>query len=176
MVRRKKKRFHTDNEVRIAAQTLITSKTDLHGYITYCNEDVIHSSGYTEKELFMQPHSIIRHPDMPRTVFKLLWDYVQNGKEIFAYVKNLSKTGSFYWVFANITPSYDANNNIIGYYSVRRQPTAIGIQTADGLYKEMLKIEETEGMEGGEAYLNNVLKSLKKPYNQVIYELQYKGQ
>ena len=115
MVRRKKKRFHTDNEVRIAAQTLITSKTDLHGYITYCNEDFIHYSGYTEKELFMQPHSIIRHPDKPSTVFKLLWDYVQNGKEIFAYVKNLSKTGSFYWVFANITPSYDANNNIIGY-------------------------------------------------------------
>lgn len=168
MRRRLKK---SGREVRIAAQTLITSKTDLTGRITYCNQDFIHYSGYSEKELIMRPHSIIRHPDMPRTVFKLLWDYVQDGKEIFAYVKNLSKSGNFYWVFANITPSYNEKNEIIGYYSVRRQPTIEGIKAASGLYEQMFEIEKSEGMEGGEAFLLKLLNG--KPYNQFVYEIQY---
>ena len=69
-----------------------------------------------------QPHSIIRHPDMPRAVFKLLWDTVIEGREIFAYVKNKAKNGDFYWVFAHVTPSYDNDRRIIGFHSNRRVP------------------------------------------------------
>ena len=74
---------------------LITSKTDLQGIITYCNRDFLTYSGYTESELLNQPHNIIRHKDMPRCVFKMLWEYIQSGREIFAFVKNLTKIKIF---------------------------------------------------------------------------------
>ena len=84
----------------------IISLTDTKGRITYGNRIFIEFSGYTEDELLGTQHNIIRHPDMPRSVFKLLWDKIQAKEECFAYVKNMSKDGSFYWVFANITPTF----------------------------------------------------------------------
>jgi hypothetical protein len=72
-------------------------------------------SGFTPNELLGQPHSIIRHPDMPRAVFKLLWDTLAAKQELFAYVVNMAKDDDdYYWVFAHITPSYDATSNVIG--------------------------------------------------------------
>ena len=82
-------RFFDDDDI-------IVSKTDLKGKITYANRVFSQVSGYTEPELIGQPHNLIRHPDMPRCVFKLLWDTVQDGREIFAYVVNLCKGGDHY--------------------------------------------------------------------------------
>jgi PAS domain S-box-containing protein len=101
---------------------IIVSKTDLKGRITYANQTFCHIAGYSEAELMGQPHSIIRHPDMPRAVFKLLWDTLLEGREVFAYVKNMAKNGSYYWVFAHVTPSFDPDKKIIGFHSSRRVP------------------------------------------------------
>ncbi|MDD4944078.1 MAG: PAS domain-containing protein, partial [Rhodoferax sp.] len=98
----------------------IVSKTDLKGRITYCNRIFVEFSGYSEHELLGAQHNIVRHPDMPRGVFKFLWDTLEIRKECFAYVKNMSKDGSFYWVFANITPDFDVHGEPQGYFSVRR--------------------------------------------------------
>ena len=99
---------------------IIVSKTDVKGRITYANQSFCHMADYSEAELLGQPHSIIRHPDMPRAVFKLLWDTVLVRREIFAYVKNMSRNGDYYWVFAHVTPSFDAKGNVIGFHSSRR--------------------------------------------------------
>jgi PAS domain S-box-containing protein len=123
----------------------IVSKTDTKGRITYGNEIFMEFSGYSESELLGAQHNIIRHPDMPRGVFKFLWDTIATGKEIFAYVKNMAKDGSYYWVFANVTPDYDANGNIIGYLSVRRAPKRSAVNVVDGLYKAMLDAERKAG-------------------------------
>jgi PAS domain S-box-containing protein len=123
----------------------IVSKTDLKGRITYGNRIFIEFSGYTEMELLGTQHNIIRHPDMPRAVFKLLWDTIQAGNECFAYVKNMAKDGSFYWVFANVTPERASGGNIVGYYSVRRKPKASGIQTMTDVYRAMLEAEQRAG-------------------------------
>jgi len=98
----------TGKERHFKPEELIVSKTDLKGRITYANEVFLRLSDYREKEVLGQPHSIIRHPDMPRCVFKLLWDEIAAGHEIFAYVVNMSKNGDHYWVYAHITPSLDA--------------------------------------------------------------------
>jgi len=74
-------------------EEIIVSKTDLKGIITYANRTFLKVSGYSEEELLGKPHSIIRHPDMPRCVFKLLWDTIEAGREILAYVKNMAKNG-----------------------------------------------------------------------------------
>ncbi len=123
----------------------IVSMTDMKGRITYGNRIFIEFSGYTEAELIGTQHNIIRHPDMPRAVFKLLWDKIQGGNECFAYVKNMSKDGGFYWVFTNVTPTFDSNGNITGYLSVRRKPKISGIQVVTGLYAAMLEEEKKAG-------------------------------
>ena len=120
----------TNNEIFFDSGDLIVSKTDIKGRITYANRTFCGTCGYSEAELLGAPHSIIRHPDMPRAVFKLLWDTVLDGREIFAYVKNMAKNGSFYWVFAHVTPSFDANRNVIGFHSNRRLPNPQIVKTA----------------------------------------------
>ena len=103
----------TGKEVFFPAGELIVSKTDLKGRITYANSTFCHIAGYSEAELLGQPHSIIRHPDMPRAVFRLVWDTIAAGREIFGYVKNMARSGDHYWVFAHVTPSFDAQGNIV---------------------------------------------------------------
>lgn len=123
----------------------IVSKTDLAGRITYGNDIFVEFSGYSEQDLIGAQHNIIRHPDMPRGVFKFLWDTVQTGNEVFAYVKNMAKDGSFYWVFANVTADKDANGKVIGYLSVRRAPKREAVKAAAGLYALMLEAERKAG-------------------------------
>ena len=123
----------------------LVSPTDLKGKLTYGNQIFIEYSGYSEAELLGQQHNIVRHPDMPRGVFKLLWDTLQDRREIFAYVKNMSKDGSFYWVFANVTPSLDAQGQVEGYFSVRRKPKAPAIAVVTDLYRKMLEEERRAG-------------------------------
>jgi len=123
----------------------IVSKTDLKGRITYANKIFIEFSGYTQHQLYNQQHNIIRHPDMPRGVFHLLWETLKSGKEFNGYVKNISKDGGFYWVNANLTPSYDDNKNVIGYYSVRRKPRQQALAVIEMIYKEMLAAEKSAG-------------------------------
>ncbi|MBF0274261.1 MAG: PAS domain-containing protein [Nitrospinae bacterium] len=150
----------------------IVSKTDTKGIITYGNEIFIQMSEYTEEELLGAPHSIIRHPDMPRVVFKLLWDTITQGNEIFAYVKNLAKSGSYYWVFTNVTASYDKSGKIIGYYSVRRKPNEAVIPTIEGLYKQMIEKEKEGGMEASGKFLMDFLDSQGVTYDEIINTLQ----
>ena len=162
----------TDREKVMREDDFIVSKTDLKGRITYGNRIFIEFSGYSEEELLGAQHNIIRHPDMPRAVFKLLWDTISSGKECFAYVKNMSKDGSFYWVFTNVTPSYDQNGNMIGYYSVRRKPKASGVAVASQVYRAMLEAEQKAGprdaMEASTKILVDILNEKGLSYEELV--------
>jgi PAS domain S-box-containing protein len=167
----------TTAEVPFREPDLIVSKTDLRGRITYVNEVFCNIAGYTESELIGAPHSIIRHPDMPRAAFKLLWDTLSAGKEIFAYVKNIAKNGDFYWVFAHVTPSYDRERNIIGFHSNRRVPDrAVIDNTIAPLYAEVLR-EENRHVNGqqqlaaGYNLLTCFLESRNTTYDAFIFSL-----
>jgi PAS domain S-box-containing protein len=138
----------------------IVSKTDLKGRITYGNRIFIEFSGYSEIELIGAQHNIIRHPDMPRAVFKLLWDTIQAKRECNAFVKNMAKDGSFYWVFANVTPNYDREGNVTGYFSVRRKPKTSGVKTVSGLYQAMLDAERRAGAKDAMSASTRILTDL----------------
>ena len=122
-------------------EDFIVSKTDPKGLITYCNRIFLEFSGYSAKELIGKPHNIIRHPDMPRGLFKFIWDELSQKNETLAYIKNLASDGSFYWVFATITPSYDEHGQVIGYFSVRRAPNRTGVNIMEDIYRRMLAEE-----------------------------------
>lgn len=168
----------TGKEVFFKPEEIIVSKTDLKGRIMYANRVFIDISGYTEEELLGQPHSILRHPDMPRCVFKALWDTIQAGSEIFAYVINKCKNGDHYWVFAHVTPTYGADGQIAGYHSNRRVPDPEIVQgTIVPLYQALLAEEakfanRKEGMEAGGQLLGSVLKEKGMEYDELIFTLQ----
>ncbi|MEN8302921.1 MAG: PAS domain-containing protein [Campylobacterota bacterium] len=153
----------------------IVSKTDLQGRITYCNEVFMDFAGLSEKDLLGQPHKIVRHPDMPSIIFKLLWERIKAKDEIFAYVKNMSADGSYYWVYANVTASVDSNDNIIGYYSVRRKPKNSSLNTITELYRTLLEKERSGGTEASGLYLTDLLEKAGKNYNEYINSLQNGG-
>ena len=167
----------TNSEVRFHEPDIIVSKTDLKGRITYANQTFCEVAGYTEAELLGQPHSIIRHPDMPRAVFKLLWDTILAGRVIFAYVKNMAKNGDYYWVFAHVTPSYDDKHNIVAFHSSRRVPDrAVVENTIAPLYAAVLREEKKyangqQELAAGYSFLTNVLDSRNTTYDALIFSL-----
>ncbi len=165
----------TQKERVMKEKDFIVSKTDLKGLITYANPVFIEYSGYSQRELYKSQHNIIRHIDMPRGAFHLLWITLQSGKEFNGLVKNLSKDGGFYWVMANVTPSYDNHKNIIGYYSVRRKPSELALQTIKPIYKEMLEAEKQAGsknaIEASTQLLMNKLANLGVEYEKFIITL-----
>lgn len=134
----------TGRESPFGENEIIVSKTDLKGRLTYTNDVFLRVSRFTAKDLIGQPHSIIRHPDMPRSIFKLLWDTIQAKQEIFAYVVNMASNGDHYWVLAHVTPSFDASGNLIGFHSNRRKTDADKIAKIAPLYKTLLE-EERRG-------------------------------
>ena len=162
-------RFFPEDEI-------IVSKTDLKGRITYVNQTFITVSDYTEEELLGQPHSIIRHPDMPRCVFKLLWDTLRAEQEIFAFVKNMAKNGDHYWVLAHVTPTLDIKRTVTGYHSNRRVPDRKHVQLFDGIYGELLAEERRHsdwrnGMESAGRLLEKMIAGKNMEYEEFVFSV-----
>ncbi|HGY91159.1 MAG TPA: PAS domain S-box protein [Planctomycetes bacterium] len=162
-------RFFGDDEI-------IVSKTDARGVITYANRVFLRIAGYEEHEVLGRPHSIIRHPDMPRCVFKLLWDTIQSGEEIFAYVVNLAKNGDHYWVLAHVTPTFDAQGRITGYHSSRRVPRPGVLDKVRPLYANLLATEQRydnkiEGMQASSKVLMSQLEEAGVSYGEFVFSL-----
>jgi len=162
----------TNRETVIQSDDFLVSKTDTKGRISYANPSFIKVTGFTEKELLGKPHSIVRHPDMPKVIFKLLWQEITNKREIFAYVKNMAKDGGFYWVYANVTASLDSSNNIVGYYSVRRKPNPKALEVITPLYEKLLSLENSQGINASEKYLIETLKEKGVSYDELSNNLQ----
>lgn len=167
----------TSREVTFRPDEIIVSKTDLKGRITYANRTFADIAGYSRAELMGAPHSIIRHPDMPRAVFKLLWDRLGEEHEVFAYVKNMARNGDYYWVFAHVTPSYDAGRRVVGYHSNRRVPEPRVIKDViEPVYGELRRIEAShsnakDGVRASFARLVEIVKSKAASYDELIFAL-----
>ncbi len=168
-----------DKEIVMREQDFIVSKTDPQGKLTYCNRIFIEISGFTEQELLGQQHNIVRHPDMPRSVFHLLWNTVKSGEEFFGYVKNMSKNGAYYWVLANVTPSYKlvngAQKELIGFFSVRRKPDPAKLAIIQPIYKQMLAAEKQTtpslAIAAGTEVLNQIIAETGKDYREFVLSL-----
>ena len=168
----------TSKERVMKADEFIVSKTDASGHLTYCNRIFIDYSGYSEFELLGKQHNIVRHPDMPRSVFHLLWTTIKSGNEFFGYVKNMAQDGSFYWVLANVTPSYKNSSagEIVGFFSVRRKPEPIKIKIIESIYKDMLMAEQhargsRDAVGAGTKVLMDIVNETGKGYREFILSI-----
>jgi len=156
---------------------IIVSKTDLSGKITYGNRTFYQLAGLGEKDCLGVQHNLIRHPDMPRAVFELLWKTIAGGDEIFAYVVNRSANGDHYWVFAHVTPSRGASGDIVGYHSNRRVPNRKVLnEHIIPLYRQLLEIEKKAdspktGLENSFNTVVNLLKEKNMGFNELMFSL-----
>jgi len=160
--------FHPDD--------VIVSKTDPKGIITYANDVFLDLAGITEAQAIGAPHSIIRHPDMPRAVFKLLWDTLHRGDEIFAYVLNMSANGDHYWVFAHVTPTFTVDGGISGFHSNRRVPEKRALEAVEPLYASLKAIEDgasdrASGLEASFAAVVKLLRDKGMTYDEFVFSL-----
>ena len=123
----------TDNEIVLGDNQSLVSRTNLKGIITFADADFIAVSGFSEGELLNNNHNIVRHPDMPAEAFEDLWATVTAGKPWMGIVKNRCKNGDYYWVEANVTPTYQ-RGRVNGFLSVQRKASKEHVDAASELY------------------------------------------
>lgn len=166
----------TGVERTFGTEEIIVSKTDAKGIITYANDVFLRISAYEEADVVGKPHNLIRHPQMPRAVFQLLWDTIQAGEEIFAYVLNLAADGAHYWVLAHITPSIDSRGRIVGYHSNRRCPDRAAVAAIEPVYLALRALEHKAptspaGLAASTEQLHSLLAERGLSYDEFVWSL-----
>lgn len=166
----------TDTARPWSSDEIIVSKTDLAGRIAYANDVFVRVSQYSREELLGAPHSIIRHPDMPRAVFHLLWQGLEARREVFAYIKNMARSGDHYWVFAHVTPSFAPDGTVRGYHSNRRTPDARALPAIQALYAQLLAAErghalKRDAIAASTALLDRTLAARGLTYDEFVWRV-----
>ena len=164
----------TGLERQLGPQDIIVSKTDPTGRIVYANKLFIELSGFDEESLIGAQQSIVRHPDMPRCLFKLVWQRLQAREELFAYVVNRCRNGDHYWVFAHVTPSLGTNGDLIGFHSTRRRARPEALAVIKPLYSDLCRIEATGSdrkvaMEQSSAAMEKYFQDRSTDYDRFIF-------
>lgn len=149
----------------------IVSKSDLFGTIEYINDVFADVSGYTEPELVGKPHNIIRHPDMPKVIFKTMWDHLKKGYKFHGIIKNLAKSGKYYWVITDFDYIVDDNAKILKYVGRRKAISDDVVKKIEALYKKLSDIEAVSGVEASEKYLTGYLEDINLSYVDMITKL-----
>ncbi|MCG8761169.1 PAS domain-containing protein [Tenacibaculum finnmarkense] len=161
-----------DEEIKWDKTQTIISKTDAAGTILYMNDAFETASEYNKIELIGEPHNIIRHPDMPKIVFKVLWENLKGKKNFHAIVKNLTRTGRYYWVITDFTIDKDEKGNVVGYTGRRKALPNSVVEKIAPLYKTLLEIEKVKGEAASKLYFDAYLKEeIGKNYDEFVVDL-----
>lgn len=163
----------TGHELILDPHDTIQSRTDARGVITFANPTFARISGYSREELVGAPHSIVRHPGMPRSVFYAMWQTVQSGEEFFGFVLNRCKNGDSYWVFARVAPHRNSQGEINAFSSVRIMPKRAAVAEWSKVYERVLSVEQALPREqqvaaGYEAVHKHVRKSKAKSLQELV--------
>ena len=129
-----------NEEVLFDGRSLI-SETDTKGINTFVNRKFTEMTLYSKEEAIGQPHSLLRHPDMPKAAFAGMWKIIESGKTWEGYVKNLRKDGKYYWVVVNIVPKLDIEGGVVGYIASRKMPDRSRLKTIINQYQQMIEEE-----------------------------------
>ena len=161
-----------DSEIVLDPKRYIVSKTDRKGVIEYGNEYFVEISGYKESELIGSPHNLIRHPDMPKVAFKLMWERILKGENFMAIVKNLAKDGRYYWVVTEFESKRDPlTNEIISFTAFRKAAPKSAVEAITPIYEKLREIEDAKGMEASEKFLLGYLESNNTTYDEFVNKI-----
>ena len=161
----------TNKEIKLSVYDMLVSKTDIAGTITYANSKFMKVSGYKGSELMGSPHSIVRHPDMPKAIFFMMFKRLKQGKSFLSVIKNMSKNGDHYWVTTDFSIQRDRDGNIVSFMSFREAAPKSVVQEIEILYSKMLEIEKSVDMEASLAYFDLFFEKKDTTYDEYIKEL-----
>ena len=165
-----------EEERKLSSVDIIVSQSDLDGFIIYANPIFYKIAGYSSAKLIGENHNIIRHPDMPKAIFKLLWERLKNREDVYCFIKNRAVNNRFYWVFAYIRPSFNKNGTVRNYISTRRAISNKARDIIEPLYKEMLSLEKNYGVEVSEELFKKFMEQNRHKNqldNEIIHNIQY---
>jgi len=166
-----------DREIFLSKNEITISRTDINGNILYYNSTFAKISGYKKNELLYAPHSIIRHPDMPKAIFYIIWQTLLSGRSTHAIIKNFTKDGNYYWLLTEFVVQKDNQNSIVSFLSQGKQAPQHAIETIEPIYKDLLKIEKEYNMEKSIKYLSSFLnKNNYATYNDYICRISKRKQ
>ena len=160
-----------NHEIKCATQQIIVSRTNTEGDIVYCNPTFLEVNEFRSSEVIHKPQSIVRHPDMPKSIFKIIWSIIGQGLPIQAVIKNKTNNGHYYWTLITIKPQRDRDNKIISYVAYGKQAPDAVIKKMEPLYKIMKEIEESVDIDAALEYLESHLREEKMTYAQYIKHL-----
>ena len=155
-----------DKEIKVGSKDFIVSKTDEKGNILYVNDTFCDVTGYEEIEVLGKAHNILRHPDMPAVIFFLMWRKIQSGQNIKALIKNLARSGEFYWVSTDFEINYE--NNRKTYIAFRRAVPKKTIKEIEPLYEHLLKVEKAHGLQASLVYLQGFLNEKHQTFDEYM--------
>ena len=164
-----------NEEIIIPDDQVLISVTDPKGIIIETNDIFTKISGYKEEELIGSSHNLIRHPDMPKIMFKIVWDHIMDKENVMAVVKNLAKDGRYYWVVTDFVTQVDADRNVINYTAYRRPVHDRVKQAVEPLYKALCAIEDVAGMKASERFLNDYFEDRDTNYDDMVEEIIVKN-
>jgi len=157
-----------DEEIKFSKKKFIVSKTDTEGNILFVNQNFCDVTGYKYEELLEQPHSVVRHPDMPKAIFYMIWKSLLAGMEVSAIIKNVAKSGKYYWVIADFSMQRDKYGQLETFTSFKRFSPAHVNEAIQELYDEMSYCERKSGIEGSLLYLEKFLEEKELSYNEYL--------
>jgi len=155
-------------EVKCATQQVMVSRTDTEGNIVYCNPTFLEVNGFRGSEIIHQPHSIVRHPDMPKTIFHIIWSIISQGMPIQAVLKNQTNNGEYYWTLMTIKPQKDRDNKVISYVAYGKQAPDSVIRTIQELYRLLYDVEKDHGIDAALEYLESYLDEQGMTYSEYM--------
>ena len=160
-----------NHEIKCASQQVIVSRTDTEGNIVYCNPTFLEINGFKSSEVIKKSHNIVRHPDMPKSVFRIIWSIIEQGFPIQAVIKNKTNDGHFYWTLMTIKPQKDRDNKVISYVAYGKQAPDTVVRTIEPLYNIMLEIERELDIDAALEYLESHLREEKMTYSEYMKHL-----
>jgi len=160
-----------DEEIIFSKKKFIVSKTDIEGNILFVNQNFCEITGYKYDDLMGEPHSVLRHPDMPKAIFYMIWKSLLAGMEVSAIIKNVAKNGKYYWVIADFSMHRDSYGKLETFTSFKRYAPNYVSQPMQELYEMMNHCERKSGIEGSLGYLETFLEEKNLSYNDYLEEL-----
>jgi len=158
-------------EIRCATQEVIITRTDLNGNIIYHNPTFSKVNGFKGASVIHKPHNIVRHPDMPKAIFRIIWSIIKQGLPIQALIKNKTNDGHYYWSLINWKVQKDRDNRIISYVAYAKQAPTHTIKSLEPVYNMMLQIEKEHDIESSLEYFHSFLNEEGLTYREYMEKL-----
>jgi len=158
-------------EIRCATQEIIITRTDLKGNIIYHNTTFSKINGFEGASVINKSHNIVRHPDMPKAIFKIIWSIIEQGLPIQALIKNKTNDGHYYWSLIDWKAQKDRDNNIISYIAYAKQAPSHAIKALKPVYDMMLQIEKEHDIESSLDYFHSFLGEEGLSYREYMEKL-----